>query len=97
MKYTIEYAYLEGFNYPYEVTAFNEKNKVVVCMTSDKSFSHAKEKAVSEIKAIVPRGEVTVPPPETINIIHNETSWEKEYEMQTGVLSVIKEANEATK
>ena len=95
MKYTIEYDYLEGFNYPYEVTALNEKNKVAACVTSDKSFSHAKEKVVSEIKAIIQRREVIVPPPETINIIADKPfdfSRGKE-----GVLSVIKEANEATK
>ena len=57
----------------------------------------AKENVIVELKAHAQRGEHFPPPPEDINIIHNETSWEKEYEMQTGVLSIIKEANEETK
>jgi len=94
MKYTIEYDYLQGFNYPYEVTALDGENRVVACTTSDKSFSHAKEKVVSEIKAIAQRGEIIVPSPETINIIANpnEDQFQK-----AGILSIIKEANEETK
>ena len=102
MKYTIEYKYREDVDNQFVARVYKD-NKHLFSRISDKSFTDARERALESLRVIARKRPFEIPPTETINILgteirFNESNlcWVKDAESM-GILSTIKEANEATK